>query len=223
MNIGANAYGSRVGHRACHDSIGRQLQNKRSPTGKHKKPNDRSLVWFDKLHRHGPLPSSYLHAYTEHLCRNAAWARWVLADLFHEDGVHGEPYLDRPWQQFDTMDARYHDLVYDLTDAGRDALADAPPSQRERGGSWRPVGTPPHGRRASPRVNRTGGGRPRRHPLRIPLAPFPPPAFAVIRPDARSLGTGRCPAARPVQFQDRATFAAGWGVDCRRRRARPSA
>lgn len=105
--------------------LGRRRRDRRSPEGKVKKPTERTLVWFEKLYRHGPLPSSYLHAYTEHLCRNAAWARRELADLFHEDGVHGGPYLDRPWQQFDTMDARHHDLVYDLTDAAEDVLAEA--------------------------------------------------------------------------------------------------
>lgn len=107
------------------DAIGRRRRDRRSAEGKVKRPTERNLVWFEKLHRHGPLPSSYLHAYTAHLCRNAAWARRELADLFHENGVHGGPYLDRPWQQFDTMDARHHDLVYDLTGAAKDALAEA--------------------------------------------------------------------------------------------------
>ncbi|WP_028795334.1 replication-relaxation family protein [Thalassobaculum salexigens] len=106
------------------DVIGRRRRDRRSPEGKVKKSTERSLIWFEKLHRHGPLPSTFLHAYTEHLCRNAAWARRELADLFHEDSVHGGPYLDRPWQQFDTMDARHHDLVYDLTEAAEDALAE---------------------------------------------------------------------------------------------------
>lgn len=121
------------------DAIGRRRRDRRSPEGKVKRPTERSLVWFEKLHRHGPLPSSYLHAYTAHLCRNATWARRELADLFHEDGVHGGPYLDRPWQQFNTMDARHHDLVYDLTDAGRDALTEAGRLQanpQAPGGPW---------------------------------------------------------------------------------------
>ena len=122
-----------------HDALGRRRRDRRSPEGKVKQPTERSLVWFEKLHRHGPLPSSYLHAYTEHLCRNAAWARRELADLFHEDSAHGGPYLDRPWQQFDTMDARHHDLVYDLTDAGHDALAEAErfrENTQAPGGPW---------------------------------------------------------------------------------------
>jgi hypothetical protein len=126
MNTDVETRDSHIDHRtAFQDSIGRRLRDQRSPEGKVKRPTERSVVWFEKLHRHGPLPSSYLHAYTVHLCRNAAWARRELADLFHEDGVHGGPYLDRPWQQFDTMDARHHDLVYDLTDAAGDALAEA--------------------------------------------------------------------------------------------------
>ena len=46
-----------------------------------------------------------------------------LTDLFNEDRTpHGGPYLERPWQQFDTYDARYQELVYDLAPAAERAL-----------------------------------------------------------------------------------------------------
>lgn len=107
------------------DSLGRRHRVQRSPTGKIKRPTRRNLIWFQKLLRHGPLPSSYLHAFTAHFCRNATWARHELADLFHENTVHGGPYLDRPFQQFNTLDARHNDLVHDSTNAARDALVEA--------------------------------------------------------------------------------------------------
>jgi hypothetical protein len=46
-----------------------------------------------------------------------------LTDLFNEDNTaHGGQYLDRPWQQFATLDARYHDLAYDITKCAAAAL-----------------------------------------------------------------------------------------------------
>ncbi len=75
------------------------------------------------IHRHGPLSSTYLHAFSRHLRRNRKRALDRLTDLFHEDNTpHGGPYLDRPWQQFKTFDARYQDLVYALTPAAESAL-----------------------------------------------------------------------------------------------------
>jgi len=127
------------GKSAVHDAIGRRLRERRVPNGKVKRPTARSLIWLEKLYRHGPLPSSYLHAFTRHLCRNEAWSRRELADLFHEDSVHGRPYLDRPWQQFNTMDARHNDLVYDIAEAGVSALREAglaSASSTDRAGPW---------------------------------------------------------------------------------------
>lgn len=66
-------------------------------------------MWFEKLHHHGPLPTSYLHAFTEHLARDRARTLKRLASLHHEANL-----LDRPAQQFDTLDARYNQLIYDL-------------------------------------------------------------------------------------------------------------
>jgi hypothetical protein len=75
------------------------------------------------IHRHGPLSSSYLHEFSKHICRNEKRARDRLTDLFNEDRTpHGGPYLERPWQQFDTYDARYQELVYHLAPAAERAL-----------------------------------------------------------------------------------------------------
>ena len=84
------------------------------------------MLWFQKLREHGPLSSTYLHAFSMHLRRSEKRARDRLTDLFHETNTpHNGAYLDRPWQQFQTYDARYQDLVADLTPAAEQALKDA--------------------------------------------------------------------------------------------------
>jgi len=84
------------------------------------------LLWFQKLREHGPLSSTYLHAFSKHLRRSEKRALDRLTDLFHETNTpHKGACLDRPWQQFQTYDARYQDLVYDLTPAGEQALKDS--------------------------------------------------------------------------------------------------
>ena len=83
------------------------------------------MLWFQKLREHGPLSSTYLHAFSKHLRRSEKRARDRLTDLFHETNTpHKSAYLNRPWQQFQTFDARYQDLVFDLTPAGEQALKD---------------------------------------------------------------------------------------------------
>ena len=116
-----------------HDSIERRLRNRRTPTGKRVAARVRDIEWFASLHRHGPLSSSYLHEFTKRLCVSEKAARARLADLFHESCTHhGGAYLDRPWQQFDTIDARYQELIYDLTPVSVAAL-------KERGDWHGPV------------------------------------------------------------------------------------
>jgi hypothetical protein len=68
-------------------------------------------MWFEKLHRHGPLPSSYLATYAGDVGENTIAKRLTL--LSSEDNtLHGGRYLSRPPQQFATLDARYQQLVY---------------------------------------------------------------------------------------------------------------
>lgn len=105
------------------DTLNRRRRDRRSSTGKRVTPQERDLLWFLKLHQHGPLPSSYLHAFSEGLRRNEKRSRDRLTDLYNEDHTpHGGPYLERPWQQFQTLDARYQDLVYGLAPSGEAAL-----------------------------------------------------------------------------------------------------
>lgn len=115
------------------DAAGRRKRTRPSGTGKRVTPQERDLLWFEKIHRHGPLSSSYLYAFSKHIRRNEKRAKDRLTDLFNEDRTpHGGAYLTRPLQQFRTLDSRYNDLVYDLTPAARSALAEK--------GLWREFG-----------------------------------------------------------------------------------
>jgi len=106
-----------------HDAIGRRHREQPYACGKRIAPTERDVLWFDKLHRHGPLSTPYLLAYSRLVRRSDTRARDRLTDLFNEDETpHGGTYLSRPWQQFETLDARYHDLVYDLTPHAVDLL-----------------------------------------------------------------------------------------------------
>ncbi|HLK57619.1 MAG TPA: hypothetical protein VKU00_13725, partial [Chthonomonadaceae bacterium] len=66
---------------------------------------ERDLVMFEKLHQHGPLPSTYLYAFTQHLARNETFHRHRLTKLFN--GTTAGSYLTRPPQQFASFAARY--------------------------------------------------------------------------------------------------------------------
>ncbi|EHK57049.1 replication-relaxation family protein [Allomesorhizobium alhagi] len=106
-----------------HDTLHRRRRDRPHSTDKRVTPQERDLLWFQKIHQHGPLSSTYLHAFSESIARNEKRARDRLTDLFNESRTrHGGAYLCRPWQQFRTFDARYQDLVYDLADASEAAL-----------------------------------------------------------------------------------------------------
>lgn len=109
------------------DILGRRARLTAESTGKRVTPTERDLLWLPKLAEHGPLPSSFLLAFSQggHACDKRARER--LTDPFHEDNTpDGGPYLIRPPQQFRTLDSRYNQLAYDLAPAGWRAL--------ERGG-----------------------------------------------------------------------------------------
>ncbi|MGH1576494.1 hypothetical protein [Planktotalea sp.] len=95
-------------------------------TGKRIRLTERDLLWMQAIHHHGPLSTSELLAFSEGLGQNKARAQNRLTDLFNEaNTAHHSPYLSRPPQQFQTIDARYKPLIYGLTDAGQDALKEA--------------------------------------------------------------------------------------------------
>lgn len=115
--------------RSSHDALQRRKRLRPVSTGKRVTPQERDLLWFAKLREHGPLPSSFLIEYGQHLGRSEKRARERLTDLFNEDNTPDDgPYISRPPQQFRTIDSRYNQLVYDLTPAAERAL--------RRGGLW---------------------------------------------------------------------------------------
>jgi hypothetical protein len=110
----------------------------RKPTGKRITLRPRDMLMLEFIQRHGPLPSHYLYEATKHISRNMFWHRKRLKDLWNErDTPHGSFYLERPFQQFQTYFARSQFIVYGLTDASRQALADA--------GKLNQYATPPGG------------------------------------------------------------------------------
>lgn len=95
------------------DSLGRRQRNKPVSTGKRITPQPRDLLWFEKLREHGPLTSTFLHEFSKYDRCNRKRALDRMTDLFNEDRTpDGGRYLHRPYQQFDTMDSRYKELVY---------------------------------------------------------------------------------------------------------------
>lgn len=106
------------------DSLDRRKRLSPISTSKRVTPQDRDLLWFDKLAEHGPLPSSFLLAFAADVRKSDKRARERLTDLFNEENTpDGGAYLVRPPQQFRTLDSRYNQLVYDLAPAGERALA----------------------------------------------------------------------------------------------------
>ena len=122
------------------DTPPRRKREKAQSTGKAIKPTERDLIWFQKLHEHGPLSSSFLHAFTKERWPNEKKAKERFTDLFNEvQTPHRGPYLTRPKDQFKTMDARHHELVYGLAKPAEQALREAGHWQEHRAvpsGPW---------------------------------------------------------------------------------------
>jgi Replication-relaxation len=105
------------------DSLSRRSRLSAKPTGKRVSPTARDLRWFEVLAEHGPLPTSFLLAFTNDSHASEKRARERLTDLFHEENTpDGGAYFIRPPQQFRTLDSRYNQLVYHLTPASKKAL-----------------------------------------------------------------------------------------------------
>ena len=123
---------------ASRDLIGRRSRMSQSSSGKRVHTTERDLLWFTKLAEHGPLPSSFLVAYSSTSHNSEKRAQERLTDLFHETNtLHGGQYLSRPPQQFRTIDSRYNQLVYDLAPGAKAALADAGVQIKSaRSGPW---------------------------------------------------------------------------------------
>lgn len=120
------------------DALGRRCRSKPQSTGKRVTPQPRDLLWFGKLAEHGPLPSSFLLAFAKDSHRSEKRAKERITDLFNEGRTpHKGAYLTRPVQQFRTLDARYNQLVYDLSPASVAALKKSgSPVRPARTGHW---------------------------------------------------------------------------------------
>ena len=95
----------------------------RQPTGKRVALGERDFAYFEALERHGPLPSTYLYEFSKHLAHNHKGHQQRLTELYNEDFTpHRGFYLERPEQQYATINARYQPMAYELTDLGSQAL-----------------------------------------------------------------------------------------------------
>ncbi len=111
---------------ASKDTLQRRKRLEAQSTGKKVAATERDRLWFQKIHEHGPLSSSYLHAFSQAKWTNEKKAKERLTDLFNEDNTpHDGMYLTRPKQQFKTIDSRYNELVYDLSAASKRSLQEA--------------------------------------------------------------------------------------------------
>ena len=111
--------------RKKHDTLGRRNRMKAQSTGKRILLTKRDLLWMQAIHHHGPLCTSELLAFSAGEKQNKSRAQNRLTDLFNEaDTPHDSTYMTRPPQQFMHIDARYQELIYGLTDAGKQALKD---------------------------------------------------------------------------------------------------
>tara|TARA_R110002073_G_scaffold257592_1_gene420382 strand:+ start:1314 stop:2279 length:966 start_codon:yes stop_codon:yes gene_type:complete len=122
------------------DALGRRKRLSPTSTGKSISLQPADLLWFQKLYEHGPLPSSFLLAYSQNQRLSQKRAKERLTDLFNEETTkHGGRYLERPPQQFRTIDSRYNQLVYDLGKPAIKALRETgemPSMQRAAAGPW---------------------------------------------------------------------------------------
>ena len=77
-----------------HDRLGRRLRTRRVRNGHDVVLTERDYEWLSALHRHGPLPTSYLHGFTGDRWSDYRMASRRLALLFHEAGLIDRPFMN---------------------------------------------------------------------------------------------------------------------------------
>jgi hypothetical protein len=108
------------------DTLGKRSRWTRTPLGISHRLRERDLVWLEALHRHGPLPSSYIVAFTKSTHKSDKRQKERLSILFHEHAnPHEQNYLDRPEQQQMSRGVDHSNVIYYPTQAGFTALKDA--------------------------------------------------------------------------------------------------
>lgn len=83
--------------------------------------NETDFLLFEHIDRHGPLPIHYLYELTKHFRRNKNHLQHRLTEFYNGD--EGGPYLKRPAAQFNSFEARYQHIVYELTPRAKMVLA----------------------------------------------------------------------------------------------------
>lgn len=103
------------------DTIGRRVRHVRQPLKQQTHHvTQRDIDWLSFLHRHGGrLPTSYLHDLTKAEFVNHTKSSDRLKILHHELRL-----LDRPFQQFETLDPRKNELVHEASPLALDLLKD---------------------------------------------------------------------------------------------------
>ncbi|TFH72405.1 hypothetical protein E3V39_12555 [Gammaproteobacteria bacterium LSUCC0112] len=104
--------------KSTHDSLGRRTRFKRVSEGTNHRVLSRDIAWFSFLHRHGGrLPTSYLFNATKDTHRSFQVCQVRLKHLYQELKL-----IDRPWQQEETIDPRYNELIHELNEKSRAVL-----------------------------------------------------------------------------------------------------
>jgi hypothetical protein len=97
------------------DSLGRRVRTGRQPTGRKVRLMPRDIEILAFLHRHGGrLPTSYIASRVE-------GSHYVISDrlkLLH----HELKLIERPFQQFETLDPRWNELVHQISPLGLEVL-----------------------------------------------------------------------------------------------------
>jgi len=107
------------------DALNRRLRYAEpQPLGKFAGVKAADVEIFDAIQRHGPLPTHLLYEFAEHL-RPGFRAHADRLTKFYHGAENTPPMLSRPPQQFASFAARYQPLIYDLTEGGKQVLAEA--------------------------------------------------------------------------------------------------
>lgn len=98
-----------------HDTLGRKLRDAKQKDDTHVRLTELDVHLFAFLHRHGGrLPTSYIH--------NFRGLKSLQVTSVRLKNLARAGYLSRPWQQFETKDPEYNELVHELTPKALDIL-----------------------------------------------------------------------------------------------------
>ncbi len=106
------------------DTLGRRLRfASPQPKGGFIKVTERDVLLFEAINRHGPLPVHYLYELTKSKGKGLGWLKRKITKLTHGT-TYDAPYLDRPEQQWASVDGRFQPNIYDLTPRALAILAE---------------------------------------------------------------------------------------------------